>query len=377
MRILLLSWNAPPALGGIEYLVWNLFHGLRKAGHDVRLVTAWSPHPEKDADVRRAPARGLKRYLRYSFTEGFSLCRSFRPDVILCGSLTTAPAAYALSRLFKLPYHVIIHGSDVLRKGFVYQRAVRYLLRRADGLICNSGQTRAILAEMRMPEARLHVIHPGVRVEDYREPPQRGAEEILRQCQGRRVILTVGRLIRRKGVLEFVQNVMPRLVAERPDAILLIVGDDATASLVHPERLRERIAARVTELNLDNHVKLLGKVADEDLLRLFYRADLFVLPVLSIPGDVEGFGIVFQEAALAGAPSVSTRTGGIPEAIQDGVTGLLVEPGDHEAMRAAVIQLLNDEPLRRRLAAAAADRARREFAWETIVSKYQTVLKPT
>ncbi|NCC52832.1 MAG: glycosyltransferase, partial [Spartobacteria bacterium] len=96
---------------------------------------------------------------------------------------------------------------------------------------------------------------------------------------------------------------------------------------------------------------------------------------LEIPGDVEGFGIVFSEAALAGAPGVATTVGGIPEAVADGETGLLVAPGDFAALGAAVGRLLDDEGLRNQLAANGARRARALFSWQVTTRAYEEVFR--
>ena len=119
---------------------------------------------------------------------------------------------------------------------------------------------------------------------------------------------------------------------------------------------------------------MLGKRPDAELLRLYFNAHVFVLPVLELPGDIEGFGIVFLEAGLAGVPSVATATGGIPDAIVDGQTGLLVPPGDTAALQSAVLRLLQDDDLRQRLGQQAANRARHELNWDNIIDRYEAAL---
>ena len=376
MRILLLSWNFPPTLGGIEYVVGNLFAGLCKK-NEVRLITGLHNGANPEEHVIRCPRKGLKAYVPFSFTKGFNLCRSFKPDMILCGSVVPAPAAWMLSILFRVPYVVLMHGSDILYPGRIYQAVVKFVLRHATRLSANSGQTRQLLIQAGMKPEKIDVVHPGVRIEDFEQGPEMGAETILKEAEGRRVLMTVGRLIRRKGVQEFVENVMPALVAAHPDVLYLVVGDDAKASLVHKERLRDRIQASIERLNLQKHVKLLGSLEQKDLLSLYFRADIFVLPCLDIPGDIEGFGIVFSEAALAGAPSLATQVGGIPEAVIDGETGLLVEPGNFEALTAAALRLLEDESLRSRLAQNGAQRARTHFSWQVITNAYEDVCQRT
>jgi phosphatidylinositol alpha-1,6-mannosyltransferase len=373
MNILFLSWNYPPARGGIEYVVENLFHCL--AGkNSVRLLTAHAGVSAPEPNVERAPKRGIPAFLAFALRRGWSLCRREEPDAILCGTVVSAPAAVLLSWQFRIPFVVLVHGSDILYPGWFYQKAVRWLLRRATRLAANSNQTRNLLVAQGFDPSRIEVIYPGVRIDDFLHSQSHENPELAALTAGRRVLLTVGRIIRRKGVLEFVEHVMPELVKTVPDILYLVVGDDAKASLVHKERLRDRINASVQTLGLQRNVRLLGTLSDKDLVSLYGRAHLFVLPCLDIPGDVEGFGIVFSEAALAGMPSVSTRVGGIPEAVLDGKTGLLVNPGDHAAMRNAIERLLLDEPLRRRLAQGGTERARAELAWPVIAAQYESLL---
>lgn len=375
MNILFLSWNFPPVTGGIEYLVDNLFRGLVRNGHDVRMVTSRAEAP-REPRVFRAPARGLPAYVAYSVLKGLSLGLRARPDVILCGSLVSAPAGFVLSRLFRRPYAVIVYGSDVVHEGRLYQAAVRFLFSRAGRLLPISAHTKSLIAERGVDVSRADIVHPGVRTEAFAREPGRGAEAILEAVQGRRVLVYVGRLVRRKGLLEFVERVMPGLASAHPEVMLVAVGEDARASLIHgKESMRERILARVRELGLEGHVRLVSHLPDQDLVRLYFHADLLVLPCLDIPGDVEGFGIVFSEAALAGVPSVSTHVGGVPDAIEDGATGVLAEPGDWDGMRRAVVNLLEHDELRRRMGEAAAARARRLFDWGVIVSKYEESLR--
>jgi phosphatidylinositol alpha-1,6-mannosyltransferase len=375
MKILLLTWNFPPAVGGIEYMIENLWLGLRRRGHSCRVVTAFAEKASVVDDVHRASRPGLKSFVVYACTKGYSLCRTDVPDVILCGSLAAAPAGWILARLFRRPFALPVYGSDIVHEGRLYQVSTRWLLRRADRVFPISTHTRDLLLKTGVAPSRVEIIHPGVRVELFEHEPKQGAEAVLASCAGRRVLLTVGRLVRRKGVLGFVENVMPELVRRCPDVLLLVVGADATASLIHKaEGMRARIEAAIQRLGLQTHVRLLGQVPDSDLHRLYFRADVFVLPCLDLPGDVEGFGIVFSEAALARTPLVATRVGGIPDAVEDGVTGFLVPAGDYAEMQRKVLQLLEDEVLRKRMADAGAARAGRLFAWDVIVDQYATAL---
>ncbi|MDA3799635.1 MAG: glycosyltransferase, partial [Kiritimatiellae bacterium] len=372
MKVLFLSWNFPPVLGGIEYVVEHLYKGLKKLGHSVSAITSHCDDVEEDSNVYRCKKAGLKSYVIYSFFASFKFCLKERPDVILCGSIVTAPAAFVSSLIFRIPYLLLMHGSDILYGGKLYQFCVRFLVKHASRLAANSENTKRLLIAAGCKESRIDVIYPGVCSELYEEEPPTGCEEIFKQVKGKKIILSVGRLIKRKGVLEFVENVMPELVKRYPDVAYLVVGEDATKSLAHKDRLKDKIQAKIDELNLNNNVFLLGKVSNNDLTKLYYHCDIFTLPCLDVPGDVEGFGIVFSEAALGGAASLATKIGGIPEAVLDGKTGLLVDVEDYPAMIDAAEKLLKDDELRCSLAGAGAQRAKDELSWSVITKEYET-----
>ena len=357
-------------------MIDSLYRGLRRRGHDVRVVTTWAKDQETEAHVHRAPRPGVPAYVLFSFFRGWTLCREMRPDFILCGSVLSAPGAWLLSVFFRRPWGAPLYGSDLMAGGRMYRVLLRFLLRRAHRLFPISHFTQSLVEQLGVDTGRAVIIHPGVDPKPFEREPDEGAEELLAACEGRRVLMTVGRLVRRKGVLEFVRDVMPALIERYPDVLFFVVGDDGAQSLIHSkEGMRARIEAVVREKGLENHVRLLGRLPDRDLVRLYFHAHVFVLPGLDLPGDVEGFGIVFSEAALAGVPAVATRTGGVPDAIDDGETGLLVPAGDQQAFVTALQTLLDDEPRRARMGRAAAERARTTLAWDVIVDQYEQVLK--
>ena len=375
MKVLILSWNFPPIVGGIEYVVENIWQGLLSRNNDVRVLTAHTSEPvAANVAVIRAPKPGLCNYVLFSLWKSLSLARSWRPDVVVCGTVVGALAAYLLKLVFHIPYAVLVHGTDVLRGGRLGRILIKFLLRRASGVGANSKNTERIVRSIGVASDKVQVIYPGVKSELFVKEPAAGAEKILPEIHGRRTLLYVGRLIRRKGMLELVENVLPKLVKKYPDVVLVVVGEDAKASLAHKERLKDKLVASIKTLGLEKHVILAGSLKDEDVIRLYYHAHVFVLPALDLADDVEGFGIVFSEAALANLPTVATRVGGIPEAVVDGETGLLVEGGDYEGIVQAISRLFDDDPLRRKLGAAAARRAEASFSWPVIVAQYDRFL---
>ena len=375
MNILFLSWNFPPTRGGIEHVVDKVFHGLRAQDHRVRAITARSDVAESDPEVHRVTRGGVLAYLLAALRKALSISRQSRPDVVLCGSLVTAPIAWILSKRHGVPSLILIHGTDILRGSKLYRATAFWFLRRATRLAANSENTKRLLLAAGIAADRIDVIPPGV--DDF-DPaaPRSTPDQLAELTQDRPILLTVGRLVRRKGVLDFVQQAMPVLVEQLPEILFLVVGEDPKNSLAHKgEALRDRIQSEIESRGLQDHIKLLGSVDDDQLHQLYRRADLFILPCLEIPGDVEGFGIVFLEAALRETPAVSTRTGGIPEAVVDGTTGTLVDPGDFAAMAKVIHELLTDKARRQELGRNAARRAREEFVWPLTVAKYAASLQ--
>lgn len=376
VNLLLLTWNFPPAVGGMETMMDHLFRGLRQRGNQIQTITTHGLVSEPEKDVHRAPRPGVPMYLLFAFCRGWNLCRKTRPDFILCGSILSAPAGWLLAVLFRVPWGVPLYGSDLLAGGRAYRQLVRFLLRRASRLFPISRFTRSLVEQLGVNTRRAVLIPPGVDVHPFEQEPTEGAEALLEHCANRRILLTAGRLVRRKGVLEFVRDAMPELIRRFPNLLFLVVGDDGAQSLIHKkEGMRQQIEDLIRRQELDHHVRLLGRLPDRDLIRLYFHADVFILPGLDLPGDVEGFGIVFSEAALAGVPAVATRTGGVPDAIEDGQTGLLVPPGDTPAIVEAVSSLLRNDEKRREMGQAAAQRARDTLAWEVIVGRYEQAIR--
>ena len=128
-------------------------------------------------------------------------------------------------------------------------------------------------------------------------------------------------------------------------------------------------------MNLRAHVRLHGSISDDELVKLYQACDVVILPALAETDDVEGFGIVLLEAAAAGKPAIATRVGGIPDAVEDEKTGVLVNAGDYEGLAQAVLHLLNESLARSKMGEAARQRAKKEFGWEKIVDRYETALR--
>jgi phosphatidylinositol alpha-1,6-mannosyltransferase len=188
------------------------------------------------------------------------------------------------------------------------------------------------------------------------------------------VILSAGRLVQRKGVDRFIRECLPEVVRRVPTAKLLVAGGNPQGALTHTDDVLARVEEATHETRLEDHVVVTGRLTSDEMVAAFQLAGVFILPVIPVPGDMEGFGIVLLEAGAAGVPIVATASGGITDAVVDGETGLLVPPLDYAAMSTALVGFLQDEQKSRIFGERGRRRALSEFNWDAISSRYAEAL---
>ncbi|HEY7316194.1 MAG TPA: glycosyltransferase family 4 protein [Candidatus Binatia bacterium] len=376
MGILVITWNYPPRRGGIEYLLRNLCAGLRQR-HSVQVITAHARCEERFAEqIFRAPVPGLIPFSLYAFWVGVVLLlRSPVTQVIFGGSVMVAPLVVILARLSGRKAIVQAHGLDVIYASKLYQTLCVRWLRSCDRILANSGYTASLVAGKGVRTECISVIPPGVLTESFMKPTRMNAMQQTLGLRGKKNILFVGRLAKRKGVKEFIEKSFVRVVRELPDACFVIAGNNPSDALTHRADVASEIQAVVSNLGLQNHVRLAGSLSDDDVISLYHLSDVVVLPALACTDDVEGFGIVLLEAAAAGKPVVATRVGGIPDAVEDGKSGILVNAGDYEGFTQTLISLLLDAKKRALMGAYAKVRITEQFSWQRIVRQYEKTLE--
>jgi len=376
MDILVISWNYPPRRGGIENLLDNLCSGLR-GKHRVFVITSFAKKPYPNApDTFRAPLAGLIPFAVYALWRGaLVLARCRRIGVVFGGSALTTPLVLILSRSFRRRAVVLIHGLDVIHPKFFYQLLCVRWLKFCDRVIANSNYTAALARLKAVAQQRLTVIPPGVQPERFNISTDVIATKRRWNIEDRKIILFVGRLAKRKGLKEFVETSLGEIIRETPETVFLIIGDNPTDSLTHHHHdVVEEINAVASKSGLEKQVRLLGAVSNDEKIRLYQACDVVVLPALDLKEDVEGFGIVALEGAAAGKPIVAMRVGGIPDAVEDGKGGILVDPGDYRALTGAVNAILNDAAKAFAIGFYARERAKRDFSWNQIIAAYGQML---
>lgn len=260
-----------------------------------------------------------------------------------------------LTRFVRIPYTVSCHGMDILlpllhtRKKFL----VRSILKKAHSIIVNSEFTGTRLLDYGIDRNRVHIVYPCPVIvpTDNSVPQDVSHDEPL--------ILSVARLTNRKGH-EYILAALPELIPLFPRLIYVIVGDG-------PNRAQLEEYVRIH--GLSDHVRFVGTPDRAQTGKWFAQCTLFAMTPHDLPGDQESFGIVYLEANAFGKPVIGTRCGGIPEAVIDGVTGLLVEQEQSGAIRQAIQYLLRNPAYAVSLGTQGRARVVREFQWHIQAQK--------
>lgn len=361
MKILFISRRFPPSVGGMEQYAYKLSQALNQAGHEPTMIT-WG-----------GSNKWLPIVLPSFFFQGvWQLLRHQDIAVIHVQDAIEAPIGWLLHKLFHKPYVLVVHGLDITYSKWGYQRLILPFVRRADAVLPNSQATAQQVLQRRVSQQLVTVVPLGV--DGLTEAPKANKKALSNQLHQniaeRFLLLTTGRLVKRKGVAWFIRQVMPTLVKKYPQVLYLVAGGGLEAEAI-------RVAAQTA--GLTQHVKLLGRVSDQLKASLYQSCDVFVMPNIVVAGDMEGFGIVVQEAAVARLPVVASKLEGIKDAIISGKNGLLVESGNPEAFIKAIEPFMANETYRLAFGKAARTYTLKEFSWtktaDRLVAVYQQVIK--
>jgi glycosyltransferase involved in cell wall biosynthesis len=328
--------------------------GLRALGHRTMLVA------HAGGELRQRAKEGLeliplapRAELDLSAAWRLSrLIKQLRPDVVHAHDphgVAMAALALSMSTQLAKPPLVAQRRVDFRMRG---NSLSRWKYRQVDCFICSSEAIRDLLVQDGVPAQRAVTVHEGIDVDRVEHAPPANLHEDLWLPHNAPIVGNVAALVPHKGQKHLIDAAQIVLRA-MPDARFVIAGEG---------ELRESLERQIREHRLEKHVFLTG--FRPDVLSVLKAFDIFVMS-----STTEGLGTSILDAMAAGKPVVGTRAGGIPEAVVDGETGLLVPPRDPHAMADAIVQLLGDEPRRRRMGAAGRERARALFSAERMVQE--------
>ena len=340
--------------------------GMQRVSH--QLVTALQAHPGVEIHTRilDSPWNSIvwntARFMTGLFTHLPVIAQTLKPDVILFSSMVTASLSVPLRRRLNVPLVTINHGQDVTLPNPIYQAFVPKVFNALDGVISVSQATREACMERGMDPEKGVALPNGFIPNTSDTPMSRDEATAILQplvpfdLSGKKVLLSVGRMVKRKGHAWFVDAVMPRL---DPDIVYLILGDGAE---------RETVRRAVDSHGLGGRVVLLGRQPDEVLEAAYVAADLFVMPNIPEHGDMEGFGIVLLEANATGLPAIGADLEGIRDVIRNGENGLKVAVADADAWIEGIGTLLRQDPFIHRKRVS--DFVHERFDWVNVADQY-------
>jgi phosphatidylinositol alpha-1,6-mannosyltransferase len=275
-----------------------------------------------------------------------------------------APMGWALKVLLRRPTVLTVHGKEATYAHPLYRLIVPPFVRRQTQLIAVSNETKKMVQHA-LPGTNPHVIFNGLN-DSFYMPGTRDAQLVtvglaigkkLSELKKYKIIHTNGRLVRRKGVLWFIDNVLPELLAKQPVLYLVSgIGKD-----------QEVIEAAIREHGLEQNVYMLGRVSNELLHSIYNAADVFVMPNIPVANDMEGFGLV----ASCGTMVIASKLEGIQDAIIDGKNGVLIEPL-HVAEYVTVLNRELHKPSLNRMAVR--DYTLRHYAWSKAAEEYEALM---
>lgn len=355
IKIIFISRSYPPIIGGIETLNYELAESLAKLT------------PTKII-ANRCGKFFLPFFLPYALFRSLILLRR-QYDAVILGDGVLGIVGWFLKLFSKKPVFCVVVGLDLTYNSNLYQNIwVKIFIKSIDKLIAISRATMAAGVSRGIPRKKFTIIPVGINPNKYYRPgyARRDLENVIGKLPSDcKVILTIGRLVKRKGVAWFVEKVLPNI---RGEVVYLIAGEG-------PEE--KQIKKIIEDKNLENKIRLLGKITEKDKEILLNTCDIFVQPNIEIKGDIEGFGIAVIEAASCGRVVVAADIEGLQDAICDGKNGFMVKSHDADDYERKITQLLSDDNFRKQFGERARQFVIENYNWKSIAEKYLTELSPT
>jgi phosphatidyl-myo-inositol dimannoside synthase len=262
-----------------------------------------------------------------------------KADIVCFVSMVTASLAYFLKDKINIPMVTLNHGHDVIWNFWPYQKLVPKIFRSLDGVISVSESTRQASLARGLQPARGIVLPNGITIEPHRPFNKSNSRAFISKefnidLSDKILLLSVGRLVKRKGHAWFVQEVLPLI---QSNIIYVLIGDGSEA---------ENIRQLKQQSPKSDRIILAGKVSNQALQHAYDAADLFIMPNIPVSGDMEGFGVVILEANEARTPAIASALEGIQDVIENGTNGYTVEPLNPQKFAEAIDETIhNDLPV--------------------------------
>lgn len=374
MRVALVGDEYYPDIGGVAHYAFELSLQLVKLGIEAVVIThahPGQPEEEEIAGVKIKRVKGLVLSDPHRAAEPllFRRCHKYildgKFDVVhgLDVYSSMAQMVILFAHKHRIPCIITCHTARGSPFSIFLQRPLGLAPSKADRLIAVSRAAARFSRSLGFPEKRITVVQHGVDLSCFKGEID---AFVMREELGigdEPLVVTASRLITRKSP-DLLISAFAKVLKVVPDAKLVIAGSG---------REEDNLSRQIKGLNITNSVFMVGKLPKEKVAQLMAAADVFVLP-----SKVESFGLALLEASAAGVPVVCSNAGGVPEVFQDGFSALLYPPGDDNAMAKAIICLIQDRELAKKISANAMETVNR-FTWEMTAERtlrvYEEVLQ--
>ena len=321
-------------------------------------------------DLKRG---GIKPYLKrqiFLYKESLNHIKTYKIELVHCTHIASGLVALLLKKCRSIPYILYTYGSEITgQPGFIRSNLSKLILTNAMRIVTMSEFTKKAIMDYGIPEEKIRFL-VGVEVDRLSREGNIQVTKKKYNINGEPILLTIARLVPHKGI-DTVIKALPDIIKSYPKLLYLVIGEG-------PYR-RDLEKLSIT-LQVEKHVKFIGNIPHHKLQNeseAFYSVcDLFLMVSRNIRNiEAEGFGIVFLEAALSKKACIGGNSGGISNAVLDGVTGKLVDPNDPSEVAKAVLDLLNSREIANQMGENGYRRAIQYFDWYANVSAWEKELE--
>ncbi len=373
-KILIVATDFKPKEGGIAEYIHNKARFLQLQGENIAVL---APHMKNDKqfdkkcgyNVIRYPLKHLNLHnIKTPFNTKKLLLklyissRKFNPDCLfLPHYMEISHLCMIISIILKIPYFTTAHGLEVsTNRGNLLNKLNRKIFfKYASKVFCVSSFTQGKVVKLGVKPEKTITIPNGIDNKKFK-PINSSEIKERHNLKNRKVILTIARLIRRKGIDKVIES-MPKVLDKIPNTVYLIGGTGP---------LENELKNLTRKYNLQDKVVFLGHIPEREKTRYYNACDVFIMPSRELKnGDTEGFGLVFLEANACGKPVVGGRSGGVIDAIIKDKTGLLINPLDTDEIAKAICSLLMNKKSSRKLGSIGKQRTQKKLNWSSITFK--------
>lgn len=294
-------------------------------------------------------------------------------DHLIVGQvLPLGTVVYYLQKFYRFEYSVVLHGMDFAYaiKQSSKKELTRKILMKAKRIICANTYVSKLVIEFlgKEHESKIFVVSPGIEPNTYQIPDDEKITALKKQydLEGKFVLLSLGRLVKRKGVDQTILA-LARLSDRWPKLAFIVAG-------AGPDELYLKSYADSLNTNFSKVIKFVGPVNDEEKWQFLHLSNALIMPAREEAGDFEGFGIVYVEAGMASKPVIAGASGGVGDAVVNEVNGILVNPIKSDEIASAIELLIDNPQVGENLGQAGRERALQMFQWEKLADKFYEII---